>query len=353
MLGGGLGLVVALIAGGALIAYPAEDEKPAPAGRVGVATAWPGAQRAEFPGNVADGPIYHPLTFLDARTSVGTAASPEGTHERLVRRAADGSIRELRRRPLSGNPEFATMAVSGDDLVWTESAGGGPVELWTGKAGGDGVRRLTRDTGDPVFYGSQWDVVVADGKAWWVAAGEEADTTEVRSVPLAGGPVTVRREPGTWALSAWPWLTNGGDQTGTSVLRALTDNREQRIETTGAELTTCSPAWCRVMVLTSDALARIDAMHPDGTARRRIAGNTAGAAVTDVAILDRFEILSESTPTSDLTGTEGLLVHDLRADRTVDVSTAATGAFARNGVLWWATGDQDSLVWHTLDLRTI
>jgi len=351
---GGLGLLVALIAGGALIAYPVEDDKPAPAGRVGLTAAWSGAQRADFPGNVPDGPVYHPLIFLDARTSVGTAAAPEGTAERLVLRAADGTIKELRRRPLDTRPEFGTMAVSGENLVWTESADGGPVEVWTGRTSGEGVRRLTRDTGDPVFYGSQWDLVIADGRAWWAAAAKEAEVTEIRSVALTGGKVTVRREPGAWALSAWPWLTDGGgEQTGTTVLRSLTGNREQRIETSGAELSTCGPAWCRVMVMTSDGLARIDAMRPDGSQRRRIAGSAAGAAITDVAILDRFEILSEATPTSDLTGTEGLLVHDLQTDRTVEVSTAATGAFARNGVLWWATGDQDSLVWHTLDLRTV
>ncbi|MEV4705067.1 hypothetical protein [Actinoplanes sp. NPDC049316] len=351
---GGAGLLVALVAGGALLAYPMNDDKPAPPGRVGLATAWPDAQRAQFPGNVPDGPIYHPLAFLDAHASVGTAAAPDGAHERLVLRAADGSIRELRRRPLESRPEFGTMAVSGDDLVWTESVQGAPAEVWTAKTSGDGVRRLTRDTGDPVFYGSQWDLVVADGRAWWVAAGEDPQVTQVRSVALTGGPVTVRREHGTWALSAWPWLTDGpGDQTGTTVLRSLTGNREQRIETTGTELPTCGPSWCRVLVLTTGGLARIDAMHPDGTSRRRIAGSTASAAVTDVAILDRFEILSEATPASDLTGTEILLVNDLRADRTVVVSVAAAGAFARHGILWWATGDQDSLVWHTLDLRTV
>ncbi|MEV4639980.1 hypothetical protein AB0J80_21790 [Actinoplanes sp. NPDC049548] len=195
--------------------------------------------------------------------------------------------------------------------------------------------------------------MLAEGRAWWAAAAGP-DVTEIRSVPLAGGKVTVRREKGTWALTAWPWLTDGGgDQTGTSVMRSLTGNLEQRVETTGMELTSCSPAWCRVMVLTGDGLARIDAMHPDGTARRRIAGPAAGAPITDVAMLDRFEILSEATASSDLTGTEGLLVHDLSTGRTVDVTAATSGAFARNGVLWWATGDEDAMVWHTLDLRTV
>ncbi|MDT5030635.1 MAG: hypothetical protein QOC94_806 [Actinoplanes sp.] len=73
----------------------------------------------------------------------------------------------------------------------------------------------------------------------------------------------------------------------------------------------------------------------------------------DVALLDRFEVLSETGPDSDLTGTAGLIVYDLLAGRTVDVSAAAVMAFARGGVLWWSTGDQETLMWHTLNLRTI
>ncbi|OJF12609.1 hypothetical protein [Couchioplanes caeruleus] len=350
----GVALAVSLVAAGLLLAYPPGSDEPAPASRTSLAQAWPGAARAEIPGNLPDGPVYQPLIFLDARTSAGTAPSPDGTGLRLVLRGADGTPRELRRRPLESHPEFATMAVSGTDLVWTESAGDGPTEVWAATTSGTEVRRLTRDTGNAVFFGSQWDVVIADGRAWWAAAADDPEVTEIRSVPLAGGAVTVRREPGTWALTTWPWLTDGsGDQTGTTRLRSLASPEEVRVASSGTELATCGPAWCRVLVLTSEGLARIDAMRPDGTGRRRIADGTAGAAVPDVAVLDRFEILSEADPNSALTGTEGLLVHDLRDGRTVDVSAAAEAAYARNGVLWWSTGDQDSLVWHTLDLRTV
>ncbi|GGQ59920.1 hypothetical protein [Couchioplanes azureus] len=350
----GMALAVSLVAAGLLVAYPPGGDEPAPAGRTSLAQAWPGAARAEIPGNLPDGPVYQPLLFLDARTSAGTAPSPDGTAVRLVLRGADGTPRELRRRPLDSHPEFATMTVSGTDLVWTESAGGGPTELWAASTSGTGVRRLTRDTGNPLFFGSQWDVVIAEGRAWWAASAEETDVTEIRSVPLAGGSVTVRREPGTWALTSWPWLTDGsGDQTGTTRLRSLTAPEERRVTSSGTELATCGPAWCRVLVLTSAGPARIDAMRPDGGDRRRIADGTAAAAIPDVALLDRFEILSEANPNSALTGTEGLTVHDLRDRRTVEVGAAVSAAYARNGVLWWSTGDQDSLVWHTLDLRTV
>jgi len=350
-------LTVALVAGGALLAYGPDRPAPGPGpdARVALAVAWPGAQRAELRGNLPDGPIFHPGLFFDARTAVGTAPSPDGAAERLVLRAADDSIRELRRRPLTAEPEFGTFALSGDDLVWTESAKGVRTQIWTAKTTGGPARRLTTDTGNAVFYGSQWDLVVADGRVHWAAAapGDE-QLTEIRSVALTGGAVTVREEPGVWALTAWPWLTDGGgDQAGTTRLRNLATNRDVPVESSGAELITCAAVWCRVLVMNGDGLARIDLMHPDGSARRRVAGSAAGAAITDVAVLDRFEILTETGPESDLTGTAGLLVHDLRTGRTVDIDPAVDGAFSRGGVLWWATGDQDSLVWHTLDLRTV
>jgi hypothetical protein len=71
-----------------------------------------------------------------------------------------------------------------------------------------------------------------------------------------------------------------------------------------------------------------------------------------VVPLDRFAVLSEAGPDSDLTGTERLLVYDIATGRTVDVGAQVNGAFCRAGVLWWSTGDQDALAWHSIDLRT-
>ncbi|MET8153688.1 hypothetical protein ACIBSW_33425 [Actinoplanes sp. NPDC049668] len=352
------GTAVALAAVAALLAFSPDDDRPAapPAGPVPLATAWPGAQRADLPGNLSDGPVFHPGVFLDARTAVGTAPTPDGTAVRLLVRAPDGSVRELRRRPLESNPEFGNLTAGGDDLVWTESADGVAVQLWTARIAGGPARRLTTDTGNALFFGSQWDLVIDGGEVHWAAAapgGEEV--TEIRSVALGGGSVKRREEPGIWALSAWPWLAeNGGeDRSGTTRLRNLAANRETQVKTNGAELATCGPVWCRVLVMTGDGPARIDVMHPDGSARRRIAGGTTTAAIADVAVLDRFEILSEPGPDSDLTGDAALLIFDIAAGRTVGVGAAVNGAFFRNGVLWWATGDQDNLVWHTVDLRTV
>src|SRR5207237_4898034 len=83
------------------------------------------------------------------------------------------------------------------------------------RAGGP-ARQLTADVGAPGFSGSGYDVqVVGDRLVWAGTRAGAAEQTELRSIPLAGGPVTVRVVPGAWALSAWPWLVTApgaGDQ---------------------------------------------------------------------------------------------------------------------------------------------
>jgi hypothetical protein len=344
------GLAVALAAAALLIFAPTRDQPSRPAVS---AAALQRAERADIPANLPDGPIFTPLLFLDARTAVGTAPSPDARWMRLLIRAADGKLRELRRLPLDRSPAFDNLATAGDDLVWTESTDRRGVRIWSARRSGGAARLVTADTGNALFYGSQYDLVVADGRVHWTAAAGES-ATGVRSVPLTGGKVQIHTEPGQWALSAWPWLTDGaGSGTGTTRLRNLATGRDQPVRSNGVEIATCSPAWCRVQVMGGSGLVRVDLMHPDGSERTRIGGATAGAAVQDVAILDRFEIVSESGPDSALTGTAGLAVYDIAARRTVPVSAAVSGAFVRDGVLWWSTGDQDAMVWHTLDLRTV
>jgi hypothetical protein len=375
-----VGLAVALAAAVALLAgaLPAEQAPPGPAvvARPGPAQAWPGAARADLRDLGLE-----PLLFLDATTPVGTVDD-----DREIRLFVKD--REIRSRP--AETRFDNLTRSGNDLLWTETGPDGGTEIWTVRplAPNDTPRRLTADTGNILLYGGQHDLVVADGRVHWAAAdGDRA--TEIRSVALTGGPaaggeeagdgkeaghgeetgdgkdagdgkeagdgeVAVRTEPGQWALAAWPFLTSDvGGQAGEIRLRDLETGREQRITAGPAEWTMCTPAWCRVMVNSAEGLARIDVMRPDGSGRRRIAGPGTQAAVNDVAVLDRFEILSEPRPDSDLTGTSGLVVHDIETGRTVTLSAAAGQAASRDGMLWWSTGDREARVWHTLDLRTI
>ncbi|MEV0898452.1 hypothetical protein [Actinoplanes sp. NPDC049802] len=343
-----ISLGAALLAAGTLLAGALPENPPAnpdAVGRPTVAQAWPGAARADLPGLTVE-----PLLFLDATTVVGTRTAGGSVHLVVVK----GDIeRELRRLPAADEPRFEGLTVAGDEMVWTEAAGDRPVEVWAVRKEGGAPRRLTADTGNTLFYGNQFDLVVADGRVHW-AAGEGDQTTEIRSVALSGGKVTVREEKGQWALSAWPWLTDDtGSQSGTVRMRNMTTGREVRAPVSGAEWTMCSPVWCRVMVMNGDGLARMDVMRPDGADRRRVAGPEAQAAVSDVAVLDRFEILSEPGPESDVTGVAGLVVHDLATGRTVTLAAAADLAATKDGMLWWSTGQQEAAVWHTLDLRTV
>jgi hypothetical protein len=350
---GAISLAVALAAGSALVFHAPHHDQAVRVGRVSAAIAWPHAQRADIPGSLSDGPLFDPGYFLDARTVVGSAPSPDGAWLRLIH-LAGSQHRELRRLPLADNPDFANFTATGDELVWTESTDHSRTQIWAlDLRAGTAARRLTTDTGDTVFYGSQYDLVEAQGRVYWTASGHDGQVTEIRSVALIGGPVRIRREQGSWALTAWPWLNQGGDQAAAIRLRNMATNRDATVDATGAELSTCSPTWCRVLVMNSAGLARIDLMHPDGTARQRIAGSTATAAVVDVAELDRFEILSEAGPDSGLTGTARLLVYDIATKHTVDISADVNGAYSRGGILWWSTGDQDAVTWHSIDLRTL
>jgi hypothetical protein len=215
---------------------------------------------------------------------------------------------------------------------------------------------LTEDTGDVVLFNSQYDMVIAAGRLHWVSVSPKGDTeTEIRSVPLTGGAVSVRTEPGAWALSEWPWLVSAGSgQTGPVQLRDLDTRQVRTVQAASTELATCGPTWCRVLVLAGDGPSRIDLMRPDGSDRRRVADGAATASVIDVALLDRFEVLSQSTgDQSAPISAQQLLLYDLKEKRVVVVADGVGIVQSRGGLLWWSTGDNETTSWHTLDLRTL
>jgi hypothetical protein len=167
--------------------------------------------------------------------------------------------------------------------------------------------------------------------------------------------VQVRRQPGTWAWSAWPWLVNGATRPGGSTrLRNTVSGAEIEIHRTpGLQTTNCSPTWCEVLVLSSDGDSHVELKHPDGSARERIPGDVLTPAISEVAPLNRFQVLSQGGPNSDLTRNARLLVYEIATRRTVELSRDAANVFYHGGVLWWSNGNQDATLWHTLDLRTV
>ena len=140
---------------------------------------------------------------------------------------------------------------------------------------------------------------------------------------------------------------------GATQLLNLVTGQSQRLPSSRRAVQACSPVWCQVVSLTKDGDSRIEVMHPDGSVRRTAAQRTAAMVITDPVVLDRFEVLSQQTGTSDLTGNIQLLAYDVRTRSLIEVSPDAFAVSYRAGVLWWSTGSQDSFVRHALDLRTV
>lgn len=358
-----LGLIAAVGAAAVLVALPPAGREPAggPAPLPDpVEQVWPDARRTEVTASLPDGPAYSPGYFLDGRESIGTSPSPDGRHLRLVRWDGAGPTRELRRLPIEGAPQFGGFTRSGDTFAWSETttdeAGRGRTELWWADlATGAEARRVTADTGDVVFFNSEYDMVLDGGNLHWVAVAPGAETaTEIRSVPLTGGRVAVRTEPGAWARSAWPWLVSAGTgESGPVRMRDLVARKVFDVPASGAELVSCSPAWCRVLVLAGDGPGRIELMRPDGADRRPVAAGGATASLVDVAVLDRFEVLSIADAQATAIGAQRLHLYDVRTGRTVTVAVGVGMVLYRGGMLWWSTGGTDDTVWHTLDLRSL
>jgi hypothetical protein len=357
-----VGLAVAVAAGTALVTVPRAAPRPVdpvPQPRR-VEQEWPEAVRHDLPARLADGTAYSPVWFLDAVTSVGTAPSPDGRYLRLLRRAADGAVRALRRLPAAGGPQYAGFTGSGAVLAWAENTTGpdgrGRTELWTAEPGSDqSARRVTLDGGDVLFSASRHDLVIGSGRLHWVAAAPgTAPATEVRSVPLTGGRVTVRVVPGAWTLSAWPWLVSaatGGP--GPVRLRDLVEGTERTVPAGPGELLSCGPVWCRALVPAGAGPGRLDLLRPDGRDRHRVAGGDASAALVDVAVRDRFEVLLHTEPEDTTGGATQLRLYDVTRRRTLVVADGVGLVFCRGEVLWWSTGGRTVTGWHTLDLRTL
>ncbi len=160
------GLAVALVAGAVLL-WQGPAKPPAAAGPLTLERVWPAAKPVTYPGQLPDGTGYLPLHQLDTGTSVGIAPSVEGTQVRLVLRRSDGGIREMRTVPQNRNPQFGGFTSGSGQLVWYESTiepdGTGQTWLWrVDPQASDPPVSLTADTGDAVFFNSQYDLVIAE-----------------------------------------------------------------------------------------------------------------------------------------------------------------------------------------------
>lgn len=354
---GMIGLVIAMLAAGRLLTMP-EPVTPPPAAvaETAVTDLWPSATVVRSPGRLGDDRAYTPWFHLDPSMSVGTALTGDGTSMRLLVRAGTAE-RELLRLPAKDNPQFNGFAAVGDDLVFMVSASGDAANttsvLYRASWSTGAASVLTRDTGAVIFFNSQYDVLIQDGRVRWAAAGDTGQFTEVRSVPLGGGRTTSERIEGAYAQSAYPWFTSAGSsQDGAVELRNLVTGERRTVTGQPNELVNCGPAWCRVMILgASGQPARTDVMRPDGSDRRRMAAGTISSAVLDVALVDRFEVLAQTSASG--TGTLKLMLFDVPSGRSAVLATGAATVQARGPVVWWSTGQEEAVEWFALDLRTL
>ncbi|WP_432842063.1 hypothetical protein [Dactylosporangium sp. CA-092794] len=350
-------LAVTLLAGGWLVAVGGGPVRtpPGPAGAPSAPPAPPpplDAPASAVPGRLADGTRYNPLLYLDLGVSFGSAPTPDGTAERLLRRGA-GGVEELRRLPASGLPQYLGLTVSDGMLYWVEhvlAQDGGGLSIWRAPADGAGPAvRVTGDVGAGVFYDREYDLVVADGRIHWIAVGASPEpVTEVRSVAPDGGPVAVATFEGGYRLTAWPWLVTDARRGAPVDLVDLTTGRRVGVPKSAAETAACTPVWCRVTGLPGSGVTRVDLMRPDGSQRRRIGPGSVRAATDEVAVLDRFEIVSDSDGRA-----ARLMVYDIAAARLYRVADGVSLVFTRGGLLCWSTGEESAAQWHAVDLRAV
>lgn len=359
----GIGLVVAIVAGAVMLWLPAPGGKrPAPAasGPLRLETVWPGVTPTELPTTLPDGTSYTPLMFLKSGLSVGTAATADGSRQRLLL-LDKGEARQLHTLDDGARPGFNAVTSDGERVVWAETLPGeesaAVTTLWAADLAGGDARKITDDTGDVIFFGSQYDVQLIEGRLHWVSQPTDEQPgkpeTELRSVPVTGGEVSVQRIDGGYALAQWPWLvTIGGADTGPTKLRKATGGGGRTVPAGSGEMVTCGALWCRVIVLAKDGAARLDLMRTDGSRRRRVAGSAATPAVFDIMLLDRYEALTAAARNGSAQD-QRLLLYDATSAKTVIVADAIGTVRGRDGYLWWTTGKGETQRWLVLDLRTL
>jgi hypothetical protein len=346
-------VAVAAVVLAVILLWPGHESTPDHESAGPPALTWSGPAPRSFSGQLSDGTAYQPRLFLTANDSVGVALTPDGSAWRVLARV-NGAVAELRRVPASDAPQFDGFAVSGDTVVWAESATKAGADVRTTlyrsnwRTGAKAVA-ITPNTGDPSFSGSAYDLVVRDGKVYW-AAPAAGSGTEIRSVALTGGTVAATRLDGAFELSAAPWVVTGGAAQGKPVeLVNLTTNQKVTVSVAASETATCGPTWCRIAVLGEGGLVRLDLEHPDGSQRRRIAGPEATPTIDQVALLDRFVPLKTDLPN----GGAGLSLYDIDNGRTSLVAIGVANIAAAGALLWWSTGSGTSVAWSALDLSAV
>lgn len=362
-LAAGLGLVAVLL----VLPAPLRHQPTASAGAAAtpggpaaltLKAVWPTATAFSLPATLPDGSTYLPQTVLDATTSVGLATSADAQHSSLVIVGPGGQPRVLDSGQVNDGASFDAVTLTADAVYWmrtvNDADGHARVGLWTAQRSGGASRQLSPDVGTPLFSGSAHDIQVVADRLYWLAGTATTTTTELRSIAASGGRVTVRTLPGAWTMAAWPWLVTAPSATGTPVeLFNVDSGARVAVHAPASKMVTCSPTWCRLIADNATQASATELVHPDGTDVRRIGDQNAIAIASDVALRQRFEPLMTALNSTNATTVSRLDLYDIAHGRTVLIEPAATNAAAKGDYLWWSTGDNETLAWHALDLRTL
>jgi hypothetical protein len=361
-------LVAALAGATALLVFavPAQTSPPAaaPTGPLPLAQRWPAAKVASFPATLANGDTYAPLLFLSPTSSVGTAMSVDLTSLRLMLRTASG---DSTIQTLTGQqqPSIVGMTVSAGRLYWLETGpdiNGSPhTTVWRYDPASGALVTLAKDGSSPMFIGSQYDTQVVGGRIYWISSDGQSSVanTQLRSVPIEpdAGAEEVRPLDAAYTMMAWPWVTTANNGTpGPVRIMNLETAASHVVAAGGTDILTCSPVWCLVTrsdPASQDVTVRVE--RADGTGARPLGDATMTPVCIDIGLLDRYEVLSQSVgPAAAATVNQRLWLDDLNSGELTLLSAAASASFgAHDGVVWWSTGDNETLTWHVLDLRTL
>ncbi|MEV6520891.1 hypothetical protein AB0M43_03000 [Longispora sp. NPDC051575] len=349
---------VAVAAVGTLFALPAPPPLTPPAASapqttgppVPLETAWPAAVPGTIPGAQPDGSTFLPLLVLGPDLSTGMS-SGAGRAPAYVLRSPAG-IRELSPNVTGMARSLDAYTSGGGQLFWflnvKDISGGAHQTLWTADVAGGESRVLAADTGTPRLRGGSLDLQVVDGVVRWVAEGPGGDT-EVRSVPVTGGAVAVARYPGKFVLSQWPWGSPAVSTSGSSVELLNFETRAKlKVPAAKGRNVNCGPVWCRS---TDDAT--LELRRVDGTDVRPIGGREVGLIGYPIGRVRDLDIFTGAISNTMAGPVRPLIVYDIAGHRSVLVSAVAGAVGARGDFLLWSTGDNEGMVWHFLDLRTL
>ncbi|MEV6525070.1 hypothetical protein AB0M43_24240 [Longispora sp. NPDC051575] len=351
------GTGAALLGVALLLALPAPVAPTAPAGpapAVELAVAWPGVATGTTTGTLVDGRTYEPALYLDPDTSLGwlsTWLNPAKRTTTYVLRTGD-EVRELVPWTADKLRTVDAVAATATRVYWFQGTrdavtGDKTQALHVADRAGGPPRQVTDDVGTPLLFGSAYDLQVVDGRLRWAA--DLPDGTEVRSVAEDGGEVTRTPVQGDLVLRAWPWATSPWTPQGTPVeLVDLVGGARRTVPAQTGEQVSCGAEWCRFTTTGTLELRR-----PDGGDKRRIGGGDAQTLGFALGSTGRFELYSTPGAANATSVTSTIWLYDPVARRSVRIVDVASGVNARDGFLFWSTGDHETLMWHTLELAKL